>query len=392
MPSLPGEQLDRLLSEMERLFGPAKWLSAAPGRVNLIGEHVDYNDGFVLPFAIDRYTAVAARPAADESANKARVFSLDTESMQEIPVGERPRPVAGNWANYVAGVIAGYMDLGIRIPPFDAVIHSRVPVGAGLSSSAALEVAIAMLLEQATSVSLDWKTRALLCQKAEHEFANVPCGLMDQIASICARRGSALLIDCEANSVECLPLDLPGIRFFLVNSGVRHDLAESQYAIRRSECRQVLELAGYIRFRQMTAENLALVASAGEDRLFRRGRHVLTETARVLAAADCLRFGNFRRLATLMDESHTSMRDDFEISCPEIDALVEASRTFCGPMPIAARMTGGGFGGCTINLVPDGNVPGFMQAVQAAQVNGKVIAPETIEVIPADGAWAHEIS
>lgn len=380
---------------MVQLFGPAKWVAAAPGRVNLIGEHVDYNDGLVLPFAIDRYTAIAARPAADLSGNKARIFSLEKQSMHEIPVAERPRPVSGSWANYVAGVIAGYLDLGIDVPPFDAVIHSRVPVGSGLSSSAALEVATAFLLEKMTSVSLDWKARALLCQRAEHEFAGVPCGLMDQIASICGRPGHAMLIDCANNTVEWLPLSLPGIRFYLVDSRVRHDLAESQYSARRSECRQVLEVLGKSGFREVSLHDLARFRDMGEEKekkiLFRRGRHVLTETNRVRLAADCLRYGRYQQLAGLMAESHASMKDDFQISCPEIDALVDACHSISGNYPIGSRMTGGGFGGCTINLVPESLVPEFLRGIAKAECNGYPVNAVPFEIMPSGGASALEI-
>ncbi len=380
---------------MVQLFGPAKWVAAAPGRVNLIGEHVDYNDGLVLPFAIDRYTAIAARPAADLSGNKARIFSLEKQSMQEIPVAERPRPVPGSWANYVAGVIAGFLDLGIGIPPFDAVIHSRVPVGSGLSSSAALEVATALLLEKMTSVSLDWKARALLCQRAEHEFAGVPCGLMDQIASICGRPGHAMLIDCANNTVEWLPLSLPDVRFYLVDSRVRHDLAESHYSARRSECRQVLELLGKSGFREVSLHDLARIRDMGEEKekeiLFRRGQHVLTETNRVRLAADCLKYGHYQQLAGLMAESHASMKDDFQISCPEIDALVDACHSISGNPPIGSRMTGGGFGGCTINLVPESLVPDFLRGIAKAECNGYPVNAVPFEIMPSGGASALEI-
>ena len=324
-------------------------MAAAPGRVNLIGEHTDYNDGFVLPMALDRRTVVAAGPRVGS------VLSLCSAELDETVELDLSRPLVprpGHWSSYAAGVVAGVKARGASVPGLDVVIESDVPLGAGLSSSAAFEVAMATLLEEITGDRLDPREKARLCQRAEHDFAGVPSGIMDQLVAVLGRAGSAVRIDCRSLEVDYLDLSDPQVTVMIVNSNVRHDLADGAYADRRAACHDAARVLGVRALRDANLEDIEMHARALGPVLVRRARHVVSENARVLGAADAFRRGDWDEAGRLMYRSHESLRDDFEVSCPELDTLVEIAVDLGRAGGVfGCRMTGGGFGGSVVCLV-----------------------------------------
>ena len=348
--------LDRLVKEAEaefaRRFGRSpRWIAAAPGRVNLIGEHTDYNDGFVLPMAIDRYVVVAADSSPDGTCG-ATLYSAALDQTTTIAVAPPFAPGAVAWAHYVQGVVAGCREAGLNARPFEAVVVSDVPQGGGLSSSAALEVAVATLIEAMTGSPLEPLQKALLCQKAEHDFAGVPCGIMDQCSSVMGQDGALLLLDCRARTVSLTPLADPDVVALIVNSNVKHELNDGGYAVRRRQCEEAAALLGAAALRDVTVQHLEQARNQLDAVHYRRARHVVTENARTVEAADAIRRGDWPTVGRLMIESHASLRDDFEVSCGELDWLVAlATEGGAENGVIGSRMTGGGFGGCTISLV-----------------------------------------
>lgn len=316
-----------------------------PGRVNLIGEHTDYNDGLVLPMAIDRHVTLAVRPRADRLAVLTTTLDPHPATI-DLDAIAPPRP--GHWTNYVAGVLAGYRELGFDCPGFTADIRATLPAGGGLSSSASLEVAVATAVETLCGRSLDAVDRGLLCQRAEHEYAGVPCGIMDQFAVSLSRAGHALLLDCRSRDVEHVPLDA-SVRLLVVESGVKHALADGEYARRRRECAAAAEGLGVATLRDVPPAAVDGLAAALPDPLARRARHVVTEIARVPAFVAAVTARDWRRAGGLMTASHRSLAADYEVSCPELDRIVAiAGET---PGVHGARLTGGGFGGSAIALV-----------------------------------------
>jgi galactokinase len=336
----------------QRFGKAAKWLVVAPGRVNLIGEHTDYNGGFVLPMAIERYTVIAAAPADAGDAPRLRLHSEAVSASVDIALDTPQRRSDPPWSNYVRGVVAGFQRRGTPIPPLCALLASDVPLGAGLSSSAALEVATATLLEAATGAMLDPVDKARLCQNAEHEFAGVPCGLMDPLVCILGEEEGPLLIDCRSGVSRSVSIGDPTVSILVVDSNVRHSLGEGAYARRRAECESAARELGVSSLRDATPAMVDTARSALGPVLHRRARHVVTENARTLAAAEALEAGSMQSAGALFYESHQSLRDDYEVSCEELDVLVDTARDLGERAGVyGARMTGGGFGGCTVHLV-----------------------------------------
>lgn len=332
----------------------------APGRVNLIGEHVDYNDGFVLPMAIERHVSIRVRPRADRivtlvTARDPGPVTLDLDG--SIVPRER------HWSNYPAGVIEGYRRRGFTPPGFDAVISATLPAGGGLSSSAALEVATATAVEALCGRSLPTDEKALLCQAAEHEFARVPCGIMDQFAVCHGRRGHALLLDCRSRRILPVPLG-DALRVLVFDSGVKHALADGEYAKRRAECASVAELLGVGSLRDVGPADLDRAAGSMPATALSRARHVVGEIARVPAFVTALERGDLASAGRLMEESHRSLSADYAVSCAELDAIVELSRGV--PGVVGCRMTGGGFGGCAVALVDAGRAEAAGAALHEA--------------------------
>jgi galactokinase len=327
-----------------------RWTVAAPGRVNLIGEHTDYNGGFVLPMAIDRYLIMVAAPSRGSCV---RVHTGTLDASADIPLDAPIIPGPPTWANYVRGVIAGFRRRGLMVPPLDITVRSDIPPGAGLSSSAALEVATATILEAATGVVLDGVYKANLCRQAEHDYAGVPCGPMDQLTCVLSDEAGPLLIDCEVEQVRAIRFPDSGVSVLVCDSNVRHALGDGEYARRRSECYEAARLLGVATLRASTSEDVeGAPGSVLGPLLRRRARHVVGENARTLAFALALERADFARAGALMYESHRSLRDDFEVSCAELDTLVDVARDVGeGGGVLGSRMTGGGFGGCTVTLV-----------------------------------------
>jgi galactokinase len=317
--------------------------------VNLIGEHTDYNEGFVLPVGIDRQALfVADRTDTSHSV----LYAVDLDETVEADLTQPLSPLGvTHWANYPLGIAKQFIERGFDLPAIDVVFTSSVPVGSGLSSSAAIEVAMATLLEQLLGVELDPLEKALLCQKAENVFVGAPCGIMDMYAATMAERDHALLLDCRCNCST--PIRMPSAdeaALLIADTGVKHELATSAYADRRGTCERAAAILGVSSLRDATIEML------GEGQLTKmehsRADHVIGENRRVELAATALREGNLERFGDLMFESHASLRELFEVSCPELDTLVDTARRLRdqGLGVLGARMTGAGFGGCTIIL------------------------------------------
>jgi len=342
----------------------------APGRVNLIGEHTDYNQGFVLPVALALDTRIQTQPS---STNKLEVHSTARNETRSWPLSE----IAGlterhHWTDYIIGVARQLQSRGFSIPPLSLTIESTVPEGAGLSSSAALEVATALALLQ--DRELNRLEIARLCQRAEVDFVGMPCGIMDQYVSLFGREHAALKIDCR--TLESEPVPFPdNVAIVAVNSMVKHSLGDSAYRTRVAECREACREIGVQSLRDATVE---------QARHNKRARHITTENRRVLDFVTAANAKDLTRMGQLFIESHASMRDDYEISCEEIDFLVDTAIGLSGCY--GARMTGGGFGGCTVNLLVPESVPAFTQAIREACQREWRITPQFVECIPASGA------
>ncbi|MCE9552694.1 MAG: galactokinase [Planctomycetes bacterium] len=370
--------------------GTPRWVVAAPGRVNIIGEHVDYNDGFVLPMAIERYVIVAAAPAQDRSATTARVLSANLNQAADIQLAGPIEPGPVTWASYVQGVVAGFAARGLAVEPFEAVVYSTVPLGGGLSSSAALEVATATLLETIRGESLDPIEKALLCQRAEHRFAGVPCGIMDQFSSVLCRADHLMLLDCRTHAVEMVPFTDPRVAVLIVNSNVRHELTGGEYAQRRAECEEAARVLKVPSLREMSIQQLIPGATDLSPVPLRRARHVYSEIVRTTGAARAIARGDWELVGRLMYASHDSLRDDYEVSCPELDLLVRLASQ--QPGVIGSRMTGGGFGGCTVSLVWTEQVATVLHALREQYQMQTHIEPSLFVTRPAQGAQVLSVS
>jgi len=390
------EQLERLVEEAEEHFvrrcGAApRWTVAAPGRVNLIGEHTDYNEGYVLPMAIDRYVVMAAdRPDGQARAaggNEARVYSVELDRWATITVEGDVAPGPRGWSSYVQGAVAGCLEKGLRPGPFEAVIHADLPLGGGLSSSAALEVATATLVEAITGQRLDPLEKALLCQEAEHRFAGMPCGIMDQFSSIMGRQGHVMLLDCRALEAELVRMAEADLAVLIANTNVKHELTGGQYSQRRAQCEHAARVLGVQALRDATPAQLEQCRSRLDELHYRRARHVISEIARTVQAAEAIRRGQWDRLGQLMYESHRSLRDDYEVSCGELDLLVELARSI-GPEGgvIGSRMTGGGFGGCTVSVVRHSAIDSVTETLYDGYLQEIGIPPTLFATRPAQGA------
>jgi galactokinase len=375
-------------AEFKKAYGrPPRWIVAAPGRVNIIGEHTDYNDGFVLPMAIERYTVIAAdRPAKDTKQIQLRSTHGGQPTTIDLAQPLKPFP-KGNWANYPAGVIAGFLARGQNPCGFDALIHSNVPLGGGLSSSAALEVATATLLEIITGKKLDPVEKALLCQKAEHDYAGMPCGIMDQFISVMGRENHVLLLDCRSRKPELVPMTDASVAVLIINTNVKHELTGSEYPARRKQCETAAKILGVPSLRDATPEALELVKGRMDEVVFRRARHVIGEIERTVHAAEGVRASNWPTVGQLMYASHRSLRDDYEVSCHELDAVVEIAEAIGIKGGVyGCRMTGGGFGGCAVALVKSDAVVAISKKIAAAYKKKTGIEAMIFVSRPAAGA------
>jgi len=357
----------------------------APGRVNLIGEHTDYNDGFVMPAAIDFSVFVRVWPREDRTLDiRSENFDDEIEFNLDDP---NPAP-RSHWSDYAVGVAVMLERAGHRLRGAYLQIRGEVPLGSGLSSSAAVEVAIACALTANSGLSIDKRELALLCQKAENEFVGARVGIMDQFTSLFGQEQRALLLDCR--SLEFMLLPLPDtVKLVICNTMVKHALASSAYNERRAQCETGVRLLAQFlpnvkALRDVTIEQLEQFGHALPEVVYRRCRHVIAENARVLAAAQALERHDLYWFGELMAESHRSLRDDYEVSSTELDLMVELARQVKGVY--GARMTGGGFGGCTVNLVNARHVEEFKQSVPKAYRQIVALKPEIYVCEPANGA------
>lgn len=359
---------------------PPTHAAAAPGRVNLIGEHIDYCDGYVLPMAIERQAVVVGRRRTDSTA-KMRSTALPGEAVfdiDEAPIG-LGEP---SWSRYLRGVAAfSYTPTG-----FELMLDSDVPPGGGLSSSAAIEVAAATFLETLAGIEFGPVNKALLCQMAEHRYGGTKCGIMDQFISAMGQAGKALLIDCVDYSTREVPLDAERLAVLIINTNNPHQLGD-EYNQRRASCERVKSLLGEGSWRNITLADLEAIRSTLGETDFKRGRHVVGEIQRTLDCADAMEAGDWPQVGSLMFASHDSLRDDFEVSTSELDKLVELAAAL-GPDAgvIGSRMTGGGFGGCTVTLCNAKSAESIQAKLVADYQAATGIEPSAFVTKPAQGA------
>ena len=418
-PSLSIESLQaHAASELNQWTGSAaRWSAAAPGRVNVIGEHTDYNGGWVLPMAIDRYTVLVAAPGLQADCIRVRSLSLGEQSA--VSLSRLSDLNDDKWMRYLQGVLAEYAHRAVVCPPLDIVVASSVPVGGGLSSSAALELAMAHLIEAVTETTWSPSERIRAAVSAERDGAGVPCGIMDQTIVEQGEQGCVLLLDCAQDLISSIiPCDDPQIAWLVIHSGVSHDLADGAYAQRRAECEMICEALQVGSLRDVTPEMIttltpglpalspALSPAASpaappiqsstpspipsslrepfDEVLLRRARHVVTENQRVLAAMEALKAANWSTLGELLFESHHSLRDDYQVSCEELDVLVELAQA--QDDVFGARMTGGGFGGCVVALVNREALSSVATSICQGYAQQVGLSPQCYRVKPASGA------
>ncbi len=422
-PSLSIESLQaHAASELNQWTGSAaRWSAAAPGRVNVIGEHTDYNGGWVLPMAIDRHTVLVAAPGL--VAGRLRVRSLSLGEQSAVSLSRLSDLSDDKWMRYLQGVLVEYANRQIVCPPLDIVVASNVPVGGGLSSSAALELSMAHLIEAVTETTLSSSERIRAAVSAEREGAGVPCGVMDQTIVEQGQQGCVLLLDCAEELISSIiPCDDPQIAWLVIHSGVSHDLADGAYAQRRAECEMICEALQVGSLRDVTPEMITTLTpdlpapspasppaaspiqspavspiqsstpspipsslqELLDEVLLRRARHVVTENQRVLAAAEALKTANWSTLGQLLFESHQSLRDDYQVSCEELDVLVELAQA--QDAVFGARMTGGGFGGCVVALVDREALLSVATSICQGYAQRVGLSPRCYRVNPASGA------
>ncbi len=335
----------------------------APGRVNLIGEHTDYNDGFVFPMALDRVTTIVARPRND---GRIRIFSVLQEQMAEFAIDSVVTKDPPKWSLYARGAAEALRQRGLSPRGMDALVYSDVPLGSGLSSSAAFEVATALALLTVNGKTLDGVELALACQWAEHHYAGMPCGIMDQFISVMGQAGHALLLDCRDLSRRQVPIRDENLRILVANTNVKHELVQGEYQARRNQCQRAVEILkkrypAVKALRDVTLEMLETVRMGMDPMVFLRATHVITENRRTQDFAAALEKNDWTTAGRLMYESHQSLRDNYGVSCRELDILVHIARSV--PGVYGARMTGGGFGGCIVTLLPSEAVASLEDAI-----------------------------
>jgi len=372
--------MSSISSNFEKVFGHSPHICAsAPGRVNLIGEHIDFSEGFVLPFAISDCTEVAI---ARTNENLIKIASVQRNSeVISVAISDISPNLKGDWERYVLGVI---WSLGITTG-LEIFIDGKVPVGAGLSSSAALEASVATALNSLFSLGHDLPMLARLCQKAENEYVGMPCGIMDQSVSLMAEKGSALLLDCRDLTTKNISFDVAshGLELLIIDTQVHHALVDGGYAERRGSCDSVVNKLNKISMRHLSLDELFSKRSEITETEFLRAHHAVTEIQRVLDAVIALEKNDFVELGNLINASHNSLRDDYTVSCPELDCAVDAS---LAAGALGARMVGGGFGGSAIALVKAQNVESTKKGIEKAFQDKGYKAPRFFTSLPSQGA------
>lgn len=380
------EKLEQLSDEFRKRYSSVPRHFHAPGRVNLIGEHTDYNEGFVMPFAIDRSAVVAGSPRDDSTIN---IYARDLDETASIDLKAPAKKRRGSWIDYVEGTARCLADHFGEIRGADLILTSTVPIGAGLSSSAAIEVSIGLALLSLTGIALDRKELAFAGQRAEHEFVGTRSGIMDQFTAVFGRAGNAMLLDCRSLEIDYIPVTIDDAALAVIDTKVKHNLASSEYNTRRAECEEGVEilrakLPWITSLRDVTDEAFSEHGHLLSDNIHRRCRHVISENARTLSAAEAFRKHDLASAGKLMSESHRSLRDDYEVSCAELDQLVDIANSIDGVY--GARMTGGGFGGSTVNLVSKTAVEKLRAASVETYSSRFGIEPDFYLFRAADGA------
>jgi galactokinase len=375
----------RVTRAFQDLFQIQPVIAFAPGRINLIGEHTDYQEGLVFPAAVAQGIYVAIGKNQEEYC---RLYSLDFE--EEFTFSpDFISPKKGHWANYVMGMLSQLKQAGFTPQPFDMVIDGTIPVGAGLSSSAALSIAIGTAITSVFDYQVSKKSLVLYAQKSEHLFAGVNCGIMDPYASAFGKKGHALLLDCRSNSHKEVPIDFGDYQLVLVNSKVKHSLADSAYNKRREACEESVlllksEFPDIKTLRDIAHSDLEKVYKILPSILFPKAKHVITENHRVIQASGLVHHGDLSSFGKLMNASHVSLSDDFEVSCAELDFLAYEAQKM--EFVLGSRMMGGGFGGCTLNLVKTEFLEVFKNQIKSSYQAAFELEPELIEVALSDGA------
>jgi len=380
-------KLWKIFNEKFADTGLIKGAFSAPGRVNLIGEHTDYNEGFVLPMAIEKKIIMLGQSRNDRLV---QVFDLGYKAEAKFSLDNLTPIKKDKWANYLMGVVDEMQKAGYILQGANIIFRSDIPQKAGLSSSAALEVVTALTMAKLNSLKIEPVKMARLCQQAENNFVGVNCGIMDQYISVLGKKGYALMIDCRSNEYELVPFTDKNYKIVICNSKVERGLVDSKYNQRRKECKQVTEFfADKLKrkisaLRDVTINDLDRFGAKLPDPIFRRARHIITENNRVLTSMETLKNNDFTTFGQLMNESHHSLRDDYEVSCPELDLLVDLALNEEGVL--GARMTGAGFGGCTINLAKKAYLEHFIEVISEEYKKKTGIIPEIYVSSPTAGA------
>ncbi|HHV43953.1 MAG TPA: galactokinase [Firmicutes bacterium] len=384
--------MQRLIEAYHQRFGQADELFHArgPGRVNLIGEHTDYNDGFVLPIAIDRALNIVGARRPDREVH---VYSLDFNRSTRFPLDDIQHSKRETWSNYIRGVLL-YLQEQYKLPGMNMVISGNIPRGAGLSSSAGFEVATAMFAEAVAGFSMDPVEMVKLCQRAENEFVGVACGIMDQFISRLGEKDHALFLDCRSLEYELVPMIMDDHAFVVVNSGVKRGLVDSEYNRRRAECEEGVEvlrtvLPGIQKLRDVSVEDFEKHRDLLSPTVAKRCEHVVKENQRVLDTVEAFKNNDLAKAGQLMNESHASLRDLYEVSCRELDILTEIALDTDGVL--GSRMTGAGFGGCTITLVAREQVEELCSRIEREYPARTQLEPEIYIVTAADGASSRKL-
>ncbi|MGZ3559913.1 MAG: galactokinase [Thermodesulfobacteriota bacterium] len=354
---------EKVLQDFQRNFDEEPTIVRSPGRVNIIGEHTDYNNGFVLPAAIDKAVYVAVSPRSDDTI---KLYSGEFDESFETSL-KKLKPTDRGWPNYILGVVDQLIKRSFSITGFNLAIDGDVPIGSGLSSSAAVECATAFALNEVFELGIDKKDLAFIGQKAEHSFAGVMCGIMDQFASVFGKKDHVIKLDCQSLDYEYVPLVLEGYKILLLNTNVKHSLGSSEYNNRRAQCEQgvawVKEHHPEVNsLRDVNMEMLHKYVQPRDEVIYRRCKYVVEEKERLLTGCEDLKRGDLRSLGKKMFQTHDGLSKEYEVSCEELDFLVDAVRD--NPDVIGARMMGGGFGGCTINIVKEEAIDGLIDQLE----------------------------
>ena len=348
----------------QQKFNEKPILIYSPGRINIIGEHTDYNEGFVFPAAIDKGIIAAI---GKSNTKKCSVFAFDANESYEFSTENIQLIPNGNWRNYIIGVVGEIQKRGIKVDPFNLVFGGDIPKGAGLSSSAALENSVVFGLNELFNLGLTKEEMIFISQKAEHNYVGVRCGIMDQFASMFGKENHALLLDCRTNKATSVKIDFDHYKIVLINTNVSHSLVDAEYNNRREVCENVANLLKVKALRDATEDALLQVKSQLSEIDYQKALYVVEENARVQKALKMISANNIEGLGELLFQAHNGARDQFKISCKELDFLVEKAKAH--PDVIGARMMGGGFGGCTINIVKKGKVESYIEALSQQYLN-----------------------